>query len=90
MAGSVSSGNTRATSSDVGNSSDIYDSLSKSPWFLTINPDTSDVLIWKRGIRLKGKDGRGVGPVKRVKIFDIDNGIVQVSIRLVCDYLSLV
>ena len=39
--------------------------ISKSPWYLTKN--NGDVLIWKRGVRLRGSDSKSVGPVKSVK-----------------------
>lgn len=49
--------------------------VSKSPWFLTLNPDNQDVLIWKRGVRLRGSDGKSTGPVKGVKVFVEDRSI---------------
>ena len=55
--------------------------VSKSPWFLTINPDNKDVLVWKRGVRLRGSDARSVGPVKGIKVNQKDNSI-EVSLFL--------
>lgn len=69
-----------STAGSMSSSTGGVDGASKSPWFLTMHPGDLDVLIWKRGIRLKGKDGKGTGPVTRVTIENIEDGIIQVGI----------
>lgn len=65
--------------------------VSKSLWFLTKNPDNLDVFIWKRGARLKGTDGKSVGPLKAVKVYAKDSIEVRILyMQLVqCSFLLL-
>ena len=54
-------------------------SASTKPWFLTYNPETNDVLIWKSGLRLKVK-GESAGSVRNISLLSKDDKTVVVSI----------
>ena len=50
------------------------------PWFLTFNPESKDVLIWKNGVRLKMKDGSASGQVTAVSVLSESEKTVSVSV----------
>lgn len=52
--------------------------MSASPWFLTIEPSSKDVLIWKNGVRLKLRDQESAGKVTHAKA--MADGTVTVSV----------
>ena len=52
---------------------------SSKPWFLTLNPDNKDVLIWKSGIRLKLSDGTSTGRVTSAAVTKRHAGSITVS-----------
>ena len=56
------------------------------PWFLTFNPGSKDVLVWKNGLRMKLRDGSSSGPATAVSILSEREKTVTVS--LICSTLS--
>ena len=54
-------------------------SASTKPCFLTYNPETNDVFIWKSVLRLKVK-GESAGSVRSILLLSKDDKTVVVSI----------
>lgn len=49
------------------------------PWFLTFNPGSKDILVWKNGARLKLRDGSTSGQVTAVSVLSVPEKTVTVS-----------
>lgn len=62
-------------------SSEASTNSSSKPWFLTMNPDNKDVLIWKAGIRLKLSDGTSTGGVMSAAVAKRHAGSITVSMK---------
>ena len=56
---------------DSGSDQDGH-SVSSKQWFLTYNEDHQELFIWRKGMRLKLKDGTSGGPVKEVDVNNVD------------------
>lgn len=52
---------------------------SSKPWFLTFDPQSKDVLIWKNGLRLKLRDGTTSGRITGVSVLSTVENTVMVS-----------
>ena len=53
---------------------------SSKPWFLTFNPSSKDVLIWKAGLRLKLSNGTSTGRVVSAAVANQQTGTLTVSV----------
>ena len=54
-------------------------SASTKPWFLTYNPETNDVFIWKSGLCLEVK-GESAGSVRSISLLSKREKTVVVSL----------
>ena len=54
--------------------------ISSKAWHLTFCPQFKELFIWRNGMRLKGKSGSSIGPVKTVSVLDEVDRTVTVSI----------
>jgi len=52
----------------VSSSTTAMVTASSKPWFLTFDPQSKDVLIWKNGLRLKLRDGTTSGRITGVSV----------------------
>lgn len=53
--------------------------VSSRPWFLTCDPETNAVLVWKNEMRMKLKDGSSSGEVKTASVLSQLEKTIMVS-----------
>ena len=66
----------------------IASNASSKPWFLTFDPETNDVLIWKSGMRLKLKDGSSSGRVTAISVLSGLEKTITVSRSMISPYIQ--
>ena len=54
---------------------------SRKPWFLSFDPETKLMFIWKEGMRLKLKGGVSFGNVESINLQSEKDGTVQVMFK---------